>query len=176
MSEKRKKVRENTDFASKISELNKVYDENKQTIEKIRNLLSPIDELIKAREKFQTIPISVFNDKLSSLETISKYLKENICLNYHEIAVLTGRDERNIWQSYHAAAKKYSNRFELKESKISIPVSILKNTKLSILEVIVQYLKKTHNLRYSEISGLLHRDTRTIWTVYKRALQKNESE
>ncbi len=53
------------------------------------------------------IPLSVFSGtKLSALETIVTYLKENSSLTYHEIAVLINRDERTVWTVYQRARKK----------------------------------------------------------------------
>jgi hypothetical protein len=162
--------------------LKKIYDENKETLRKIKELIEPIQkkykidfsDLIKIKELSPEIPISIFNKKLSSLETIVKYLKENLGLTYHDIALLTGRDERNIWHTYNESLKKHNKRLEGNDPKISIPVSIIKNTKLSVLESIVWYLIKTNNLGYSEISKLLCRDAKTVWTCYKRALKKND--
>ncbi len=56
--------------------------------------------------KFQ-IPLSALNDRrLSVLESIVFYLKQNHKLRYSEIAGLIKRDERNIWSVYHKAEKK----------------------------------------------------------------------
>ena len=119
------------------------------------------------------LPISIFdNDDLSCLETIVKYLKEEFNLRFHEIALLLNRNDRTIWTTYNIACKKRKERLLVKESKFFIPVSILQNRKLSVLEAIVSYLKDNFNLRYSEIAVLLRRDERNIWTVYNRAKKK----
>ena len=53
------------------------------------------------------VPISIFSDiKLSILESIVKYLKENLKLTYHNIAVLLKRDDRTIWTIYSRSLKK----------------------------------------------------------------------
>lgn len=53
------------------------------------------------------IPIKVLQDRtLSALECLVEYLKEQKGLNYHQIGVLTNRDERNIWTIYNRAKKK----------------------------------------------------------------------
>ena len=119
------------------------------------------------------LPISIFdNNELSCLETIVKYLKEEFNLRFHEIALLLNRNDRTIWTTYNIACKKRKERLLVKESKFFIPVSILQNRKLSVLEAIVSYLKDNFNLRYSEIAVLLRRDERNIWTVYNRAKKK----
>ncbi|MBI2664487.1 hypothetical protein HYX10_04050 [Candidatus Woesearchaeota archaeon] len=53
-----------------------------------------------------------------------------------------------------------------------IPASILTNTELRPLEILCKYLKEERNLGYKEISGLLNRDYRTIWTTYRNASRK----
>ena len=53
------------------------------------------------------VPASVFKDRrLSVLESLVKYLKEEFKLRYSEIAVLLNRDERNIWTVYNRAKNK----------------------------------------------------------------------
>jgi uncharacterized protein YlxP (DUF503 family) len=183
MPEKNKKIKQSNSYLySKDPKLlKKIYDENKDKIEAIQRLFSPIQkkynigiaELIRINHASSEIPISIFNKKISSLETVTKYLKEDVGLKYHDIAEATGRDERNIWHTYSEALKKHPKRLEFKESKFSFPVSLLKETRLSVLEAIVWHLKKTYDLRFTEISKLLQRDTKTVWTCYQRALQKN---
>jgi len=119
------------------------------------------------------IPISIFKvEGLSALETICKYLKEELDLNYSKIALMLNRDSRTIWTTYNIACKKRAKRLLVKESEFFIPVSILQNRKFSVLEVIVSYLKDNFNLRYSEIAVLLNRDERNMWAVYNRAKKK----
>jgi len=56
------------------------------------------------------IPISVFHDEnFCVLETLSVFLKDSKLLNYHQIGLLLGRDERNIWTVYNRAKKKTKN-------------------------------------------------------------------
>ncbi len=61
------------------------------------------------------------------------------------------------------------NNFEIK-----IPVSILNNRTISVLEAISVYLKDNLNFNYHEIGKLTNRDERTIWTSYSRAKKKLE--
>ena len=119
------------------------------------------------------IPSSIFdNDELSCLETIVKYLKEELKLRFHEVAALLNRNDRTIWATYNNATKKRKERLPVKESRFFIPVSIFVDRKFSVLESIVSYLKDNFNLRYSQIAILLNRDERNIWTVYNRAIKK----
>jgi len=119
------------------------------------------------------IPVSIFESKkLSALEVICKYLKEESEYNYAKIALLLNRDSRTIWTTYFNAIKKRKEKLPVKESKFLIPVSIFKDRKFSVLEALVSYLRDNFNLRYSEIATLLARDERNIWTVYNRAKKK----
>ena len=120
------------------------------------------------------VPISVFNnDHLSSLENIVKYLRENLLLSFKQIADLTNRNNVALAVTYRNAKRKLAEKFVVTEiSPYSIPVSILKDRKLSVLENIAAYLKDTFGLTYHAIAVLLNRDDRTIWTVYQRAKKK----
>ena len=62
---------------------------------------------------------------------------------------------------------------DLPES-IPIPSSIFRDRSLSVLEVLVEYLKDKHQRSFHEIAVLLNRDDRTIWTVYSRVKQKRK--
>ena len=122
------------------------------------------------------IPIDIFkNDKLSALETISKYLRENYGLTFSKIGELTNRDPRAIGRTYYNASKKLSSRLVSRKSKFHLSASILQNRKLSVLENIVSHLKDKLSLSYHEIAILLNRDDSTIWTVYNRAKKKRKN-
>ena len=81
--------------------------------------------------------------------------------------------------------KTLSSKYNLSEDKIAeitqneeniiIPVSIFSDEKLSMLETSVKYLKDELGLRFSEISRLLNRDERTIWSTYHNSLKKSNS-
>ena len=53
------------------------------------------------------IPLRVFRDRnVAVLESITEYLKDEIGMTYHEIAVLLNRDDRTIWTAYTRTKKK----------------------------------------------------------------------
>ncbi len=53
------------------------------------------------------IPVSIFSIiDLSALESVVVYLKEDLNLTYHEIALLLKRDDRTIWTVYNRRARK----------------------------------------------------------------------
>ena len=56
--------------------------------------------------------------------------------------------------------------------EIELPIYILKDRSVSVLEAIVEYLKSNENLSFHEIALLINRDDRTIWTVYDRVKKK----
>ena len=135
-----------------------------------------INKLLKlpAREDVK-VPLSVFkNDYLSSLETIVKYLRENLLLSYKQIASLTNRNDIALAVTYRNAKRKMEAKFVEEISPYSIPVSILQDRNLSVLENVASYLKDTFGLTYHKVAVLLNRNDRTIWTVYQRAKKKKK--
>ena len=142
-----------------------------------QEIINLVNNILKVTVKEEVkVPISVFmNGKLGSLETIVKYLRENLLLSFKQIASLTNRNEIALAVTYRNARKKLEARFVVGEiSPYSIPVSILKDRNLSVLENIASYLKDTFGLAYHKIAILLSRDDRTIWTVYQRAIKKRK--
>ncbi len=119
------------------------------------------------------IPAYIFdNDSLSSLEAIVKYAVEELNLGFTEISRLINRSDKTIWTTYQKASKKLPKRFVPKKSKFFIPLKILENRKLSVLENIVVFLKESCMLSFNEISSLINRKYRTILTVYSRSIKK----
>ena len=181
---KRKKA-EKSILKNKISSQypfsSKLTQEEVVKLEKAKKLLLPIkekykltfDELEKLVEEELFFPAAILNKKLTVLESVVKYLKEEHGVSLRRISNLLGRDERNIWHIYNRTRKKYPKRFVIKKTEFWIPVAIFSDKKLSALEVIVSYLKEELSLIYHEIALLLKRDDRTIWTVYQRAEKKN---
>lgn len=115
------------------------------------------------------IPISIFqNRELGSLQILVKYLKENLNLNYSSIAKIINRDQRTIWTTYNVAVKKFKDKIEVSNLEFKIPITEFSNRNFSTLEVLVNFLNSNFDLKNSEISKLLNRDQRTIWTILKR--------
>jgi hypothetical protein len=133
--------------------------------------------ILKSRQNDKTertIPVSVFdNTALSALEAIVKYMKEDLGRNYKEIAFLLNRNYGPIAITYRNSLKKMKGRLDA-SSETRIPLSIFENSKLSVLENIVKYLKEDLSLTYHEIAIIMRRDDRTIWTVYNRSLRKRK--
>lgn len=118
------------------------------------------------------IPISIFTDrKLSALELIVRFLKEERRLANKDISELLNRNPKTVWATYNIAIKKSRQKLDT-SSGVIFPASIFRERKLSVLESIVHYL----NQKFSpdEISVFLRRDVRTIKTIIWRIRQKNE--
>ncbi len=160
--------------------LKQLPQEEQLTVERIRELLS----LLKAKYHLSTkdilqvfddkeifLPSAIFIKQLSILESVTKYLKEELQLSYHQTGLLLKRNEKNIWHTYSNAKKKHVAALKVSPSKYFIPVSIFQ-TELSMLENLVVYAKEHLNLTYHNIALLLERNDRTIWTMYQRAKRK----
>ncbi len=179
--QKRGKIKEKKDI-SIISTSSKVLqDKDFQTFKELYNKLKrryklSASDIINKIEEELIIPCSIFSKNLSPLETVSKYLKENLQLSFQEIAKLINRSQKTIWQAYSFSKKKYPEELVVTDTKYNIPVSELKNRHFSLLELIVSYLKSKFNLSYHQIGQLLQRNERTIWTVYNRAIKKGKHE
>lgn len=168
-----------TNISSLISELQKTSNLSKEDLIKLLKLFElqqksklSSEELFKKIEEIQ-IPISIFKTNLAPLESLVKYLKENLNLSYKKISVLLNRSNKTIYSSYNFTLKKKSEKFVIKKSEYLIPISIFSDRKFSILESLVQYLK-SQQFSFKQISDLLQKDYRTIWTCYSRAKKKNE--
>ncbi len=129
-----------------------------------------IAKLVKEKAGIR-IPISVFHNKLSTLEVAVKYLKEELQLKNNEIAELLDRDQKTIWSTYERTAKK-GIAIKVEKGQYDVPVKILANRELSILEALVKYLRENNDLSLVKIAELLMLDSRTVWTVYNRAKKK----
>ncbi|MBI2129965.1 HTH domain-containing protein [Candidatus Woesearchaeota archaeon] len=71
------------------------------------------NEKLKVSASFHFIPISFLSKKkLSILESIASYLKDVESLTFHQIAELTGRDDRTIWTCHHRAVLKIEKNLE----------------------------------------------------------------
>jgi len=125
-------------------------------------------ELIKK----QRVPTTIFNDKLSPLETIVKYLKEEQKKTLTEISKILNKKVSIIWLAYNNSKKKYPQRLQETHGIYDIPLDKLYSKKLSLLERICVYLKDHYSLNYHKIGLLLKRDERTIWTAYNRAKKR----
>ena len=118
------------------------------------------------------VPISIFrNRNLGVLQILVKYLKENLSLNFSSISKLLKRDQRTIWSSYNVGKKKFPDKIEPDVKDIHIPLEKFSDRNLSTLEILIDFLSSL-NLKNYEISNIVNRDQRTIWTILKRIKEK----
>jgi transcriptional regulator len=130
-----------------------------------------IVKILEEKSTGKTIPLSLFKEDMGALEILVKYMKENLNLPYNEIAKSLNRDDRTIWVTYKNAVKKKKDKIEIKSTKMSIPLIIFTNRKLGIVESLVLYLREK-GFSFKEISELIDRDQRNIWTINSRANKK----
>ena len=121
------------------------------------------------------IPLGIFLYNLSSLEAVTKYLKENLKMPYSEIARLLNRDDRTIWGTYRRSIRKYPLNFDMISKADFVPSTLFRNRNLGALEALTLYLREERALRYCQIAEILNRDDRTVWTAFKRAKVKTSA-
>ena len=123
-----------------------------------------------SNEKLE-VPCGIFRE-ISPLEALVKYLRENKKISYKTISEIIGRSESGLRATYSNVTRKYP-KIIFSELEISGPILDLKlyDKKLSVLEWVSNTLKKS-GLKYSEISKILNKDERTVWTTNNRAERK----
>jgi len=149
--------------------------------EKLRSLAKFIVEELSESEKKQlkslleaeelSVPVSIFKNNLSALELSVRYLKDVKKLSFKEISKLLGRKYSTLTTTYYNSVSKLK-KLKYEKSRFFIPVSVLKKSKLSILESIVSYLSVEHKLPTKQIAQLLERSYETVKTVKRRCKQK----
>jgi len=127
-------------------------------------------KLIRLRQE-PKIPITIFSRKLGALESVAKYMKENLGMQYYTIAQLLNRDDRTIWTAYKKATAKQKEPIKVERTEIFLPLERLKDRRLTILGSVIMHLK-SKGFAYNEIAKILNRDQRNIWTIYSRAVRK----
>ncbi len=143
----------------------------KHNIDK-NKILELLDKREKTKQK-KSIPLSIFSDKLSALESMVKYLRDEHKLKFTEIAKLLYRNPIPISITYKKATQKYPEKLDTNSQQF-LPLEIFSDKRLSVLETIVKHLKDVLELSLTDIAKLLNRDPRTIWTVYDRSRRKLE--
>jgi hypothetical protein len=146
------------------------FIEKKYGISK-KDLLKTLED---KKDITDSIPVSILRtDKLSSLEAIVKFLRENRKFSYNIIGKLLQRNPKTLAVTYSVAHQKMSKPFstDVDSDTERIPFDAFSKD-LSILESICAYLKSKNN-SYAIIARMLNKDQRTVWTVCKRAEKKS---
>ena len=130
-----------------------------------QDLIEIINEL-----KTDELPLALFKiKKLSNLEAIVKYLRENKAWSYKEIGEKLKRNPLTLAVSYKNSKKKMPKALVINET-ITIPYTAFKE-KLSVLESVSFYFKE-QGMKQTQIASMLGKDPRTIGTVIQRAKKK----
>jgi len=109
------------------------------------------------------------NQLLQALDLIIGKIKEEHPLEKEKlIKIVLGK----LNKKYNIGRKEFLEIIKAREG-ISIPVNIF-NKKLGALEAITKYMKENLNRSYRDIARELKRDERTIWTAYKKAIEKQK--
>lgn len=158
------------------NEINSDYAEFSSLVSALRLKSSLSDKILrKILQKDEIfIPVSVLNTGLSCFEATVKFLRENLEIRNKDIANLTGRNERSISTTYHVASMKNHEMFTDISYQHYFPLSILEDRTKGVLESISYYLHNGASLSINEISELIGKNYRTIWTSIKRFEIKNE--
>lgn len=130
------------------------------------------DKIAVARDTF---PAVILRGKLSSLEAIVKYLRENRKLSYKEIGELLSRNPTSLASSYASSKRQMQGQFpeDIEEDSTRISFDVFR-TGLSVLEAICHSLRM-QGKRFVEISRITGKDQRTVWTACRRAERKLKS-
>lgn len=118
------------------------------------------------------IPLCIFNNNsLSVFEAIVKYLVDNREISLKKVSKLLNRNYSTIWTTHSNAKKKLKASFKIDSCK-QIPISIFSDSKYTIFESLVKFLKEEEDLPNNEIAKLLNRNNKTIWTIYNNTKKK----
>lgn len=137
------------------------------------DLQSGLEEILSTLKEKETFPITILHEKLTVLESLVKFLREEKNYSLRKIAELLGRNEKNIWHAYHNATEKLPTRMRVEASSILVPLDIFSENRLAPLESLVLFLKDKHKLSFAEIARLLSRNASTVRTSYTRAKKKH---
>ncbi len=126
------------------------------------------------KAQYTSVPVSIFSQEQTVLEATIAYLKDQRKQTTTSIARSLKRDPREIHATYTRAKTKTPTHTTKDTTRI--PLQILEKRILSPLEAVVWHLKNTQHLTHAQISHILGKDQRTIWTAWNRARIKDSQE
>lgn len=119
------------------------------------------------------LPVYIFQKNLGALESICKYLRDDLGLTSKKVSSLVGRTSSTVDVSYRKAMEKHPGRFVVRESGYTVPLSVLLSSKkFGVQEAIVGYFRDHYNLNFRQIADLLHRNYQTVRTAYVKYISK----
>jgi hypothetical protein len=146
------------------------YDEMLTFFDKSLHKEKNVNEISERNEV--NIPIHVFREGNNGLRAIVQFLFEQKKLSFSQISRLLGRDQRTIWSAYNSAKKTRKKIIKYNPDEPSINSTMFRERKFSILETAAMSLLKNYSVK--ETAELLGRNQMTIWTVKRRAAQKEK--
>jgi len=160
--------------------LEQVYAEHPEKVARLSALLQELEKTgLEAKEVLGllkqkaliSIPAEALNCGLSPLEAVVAYLSIS-GYSLTQSAELLGRHVSTIWMTLKKARQRARLPRKRLESRYPIPLSLLAERRLSVLELAATHLKSEHGLSATDIARILGRNVRTIWTVLGRARRK----
>ncbi|MBN1385886.1 hypothetical protein JW968_02795 [Candidatus Woesearchaeota archaeon] len=138
-----------------------------------KEMLRILAQMMTEKEK-PMLPIQIFSSELGVLESIVKYMKENLCMKNSEIAKMLYRNDRTIWATYDKSQKKHPAPFPPADKKV-IPIAIFQHREAGALEVLTIFMHDELELSFTQIGNSIGRDPRTIWTSYNKGKKKHNA-
>ena len=120
------------------------------------------------------LPTYIFIRELGALESICRYLKDEVGLSSPLISQLLHRSTATIDISYAKAESKFPKDFVGAESPYDIPLSFFSFSFIGVQEAIVGYLKDHYNLQFNQIANILNRNYQTVRTAYLKYAEKKK--
>lgn len=124
------------------------------------------EQLLAILAEHKCVPATVFSNELSPLQALVTYLHDHDKECFATIAKQLSRSYRAVWGAYQHEG------ITITATKYSIPLTTFDDKK-SVLETVVQYLRTTYHMKFTDIAKLLNKDSRTIWTAWNRAQKKD---
>lgn len=136
----------------------------------------------------QGIPLSIFTgDKLSPLESISLYMRDELGLPIGQIARRLSRSEPTIRASYRKAKLKQSASLKISSSSklakqktqahegaaLTIPIRLLSDSTLTPLQSAVIHMREFYRMDNPKIASLLNRSPKSISALYIKAKESS---
>jgi hypothetical protein len=166
---RKKKIKQDTLYKTIFILTEELKNKHELCQKEIIEIIEELKEKYKKQEI--TIPLEIFSKNMGCLESIVKYLKENLNLSYIEISKKLNRNQKTIWTAYKKSKEKENKKIIINLPSFNIPISKFNNQKFTVLETIILYLRNK-NLKFSKIATILNRDQRNIWTINQRLGQK----
>ncbi len=122
--------------------------------------------------KDEGIPISAFKARLSCLEIVVRYLRDDMDMSFKEISKLLNRRLSTLYNTYNNSKLKFKSSLNVFDRSIVVPFSIFSDRRYSTLESLVAYLVSS-GYSLVKIASLLGKNYNTVKTVYRRYKIKN---